>query len=229
MKTFVIVADSRSGGTHLTSALNSLEDVRCVSEPFNHRKLETHEEQTAWALQFYRKGVRDAQAAVGFRTKVKQVADVHAFQTFLDEQETVLIHLRRRNQLKQAISSIRAIELFKATGDYNVKGDAPPLPPSEIKLGALKHHLKAITDLADQENAFIGSFSRLTPLGVFYEDLLETPDEVFARIHEALAIRPTGEIRSVTRKNTPDDLRTAILNYDEVAAFLKGTPFYEFL
>jgi LPS sulfotransferase NodH len=232
MKKFLIVSQSRTGGTHLTSTLHAQRNIRCVSEPYPHLKLVTHSDQILWSKMFYEESDASGLRAAGFRTKVKQLSDPEEFANFLNEQNIKVFYLRRDNKVKQAISSIRAIELFKRSGDFNVKGNASPLPPTVIPLGALKHHLRDIEAQSEQETAFFNVLppsikANLTELR--YEDMLENSGMFFGRVFSQLEVPLPATLPTNIKKNTSDDLHEAVSNYEELCSWLVTTPYSQFV
>lgn len=62
-----------------------------------------------------------------------------------------------------------------------------------------------------------------------YEELVSDPQETLNGSFDFLEVANVPTPISPLRKMTPDRLRDAIENFDEVAALLRGTEFEQFL
>ena len=65
-------------------------------------------------------------------------------------------------------------------------------------------------------------------LTLFYEDLVAQPEAHFAAVQAFLGVGPRP-LAVVTRRQHPGPLRDLIVNYDEVAAALRGTEYAAYL
>jgi len=75
-----------------------------------------------------------------------------------------------------------------------------------------------------RHDELFGEHDKLT---LFYEEILSSRDEVFARAQSFLGVEP----RTLTvdlKKQNPDDLRALIENYDQLREAFAGTEYSEF-
>jgi LPS sulfotransferase NodH len=222
---FVVFADSRTGGTHLVSSLKSHPQIACVSEPFPHNKLDTHEAQVEWSNFFYADREQSGMPTVGFRLKVKQLADPEAFAAYLEDREILPLRLTRRNVVKQAVSRLRAMALFRESGDYNVKAEKKPLGATRIEAQALFNQVDELLELKRRESEF---FERLAHPGkdeLVYEDMLADEQAFFSDLYTRLNANPDHAPSSNVKKNTSNSLEQSILNFEELLEALRGTPY----
>jgi hypothetical protein len=68
----------------------------------------------------------------------------------------------------------------------------------------------------------------LPTLRLYYEDLLIDERTIFARVLSFLEVQPKP-LQGGTLKNTSDDLREAISNFDELRSHYLGTPYEQML
>jgi hypothetical protein len=64
-------------------------------------------------------------------------------------------------------------------------------------------------------------------LSLFYEEILSARDDTFARAQSFLGVEPQVLTVALT-KQSPDDLRTILENYDELREAFAGTEYSEF-
>ncbi len=148
-----------------------------------------------------------------------------AILVFLRERRTRVIHLQRRNVLKTVISCLRA----NAAGQHVVQ------TPDENRTAAI--HIDPATAIHwmnafRAESAFIARMLKPNPLvmDVFYEDLWlgppggerNTPLEAAILEHLGAATPAFGMV--FPAKMTPDNLREAVINHDELCRALRNTP-----
>ena len=134
-----------------------------------------------------------------------------------DPRRFAVIHLQRRNVLRQRLSHERLMADSRARWR-----DAPADTHAAVTLDAarlpdhLERHVRAVGAL----RAFL---SDACVLDVAYEDLVAHPEREQARILRFLQV-PPAPLRSDERRRAPRPLREALANYDEVARVLAGTP-----
>ncbi|MEE4278090.1 MAG: hypothetical protein V2I82_06460 [Halieaceae bacterium] len=222
---FVVFADSRTGGTHLVSSLKSHPQIACVSEPFPHNKLDTHEAQVKWSNFFFADREQKGMPTGGFRLKVKQLADPAAFAAYLGERDILPLRLTRRNVVKQAVSRLRAIALFHESGDYNVKAEKKPLGATRIEAQALLNQINELLELKQRETDFFELLTHPEKAELIYEDMLADQRAFFSSLYSRLQTTADHVPKSNVKKNTSNSLEKSILNFDELLDALKGTPF----
>lgn len=152
--------------------------------------------------------------AVGFKCKLSQVLDRKEFKTYLLENDVRIIHQIRRNKLKYIVSVIRARMLRSEQGRSNVlDNDQRPIGPIEIPVPVFTRATRRL-NVVGRLDRFVERLE-LPKITTAYEDLLANESQELKRVWDFLGVssRPT---EGATRKNTPDDIREAVTNIDEI-------------
>jgi LPS sulfotransferase NodH len=220
---FVILFVERAGSTFLTTALKSHPQVLALTEKLDAMKKDgkTAAEQLAWTRAFLTPPLIGRHRAIGFKTKLLDVLDPSGFAAVLRERRCKIIQLQRRNSVKAAVSTLNARRQWKVSGNWNLLSESTRLPPFEVDPAEFDTVL-AQREEWDQQLEDYAATLQLPTLRLWYEDLL-ADEGVF--VEEALTFL-TGERRRLqgsTLKNTGDDLKTAILNFDELRKRYVGT------
>jgi hypothetical protein len=84
-------------------------------------------------------------------------------------------------------------------------------------------YLREREDAERELNEFVSSLD-LPTMRIYYEDLLVDRDEVLEEVFSFLEV-PPHVVHTKTMKNTSDDLRDVVLNFDELQSFYVGTPY----
>ena len=153
-------------------------------------------------------------AAVGFKTKFKDIKDFEAFRQLLCELNTSVIYLTRENHVKWAISRLNAVRLHENTGKWNLTKNDHRLPPLEIdfeKFDRILKHTPEWVRVADDKIASLD----LPKLRISYEELLLKRKQTLGDIFTFLGARQYDVFTSA-RKNTGDELSKAIKNLSEL-------------
>jgi LPS sulfotransferase NodH len=163
--------------------------------------------------------------AIGFCIKFCHIANPTVFKKYIEHYQIRIIYLTRENVIKHAMSNINVARLLEKHGLWNSLKTTQLLPPLQLSSKELetevKLRLKREANLRDYINALDTPVLRLP-----YELLLKDNDKYFEHIFAFLNIPPT-HVMSNLAKTTSDNLRDAILNYDEVRTHFKDTEFYE--
>ncbi len=223
---FVLLFEGRTGSTHLIRSLDLHPRVRAMDERLSsilHLRLgaRTQHLWASWALRWTWLGRYDA---CGFKTKFRDVADPAGFAQLLKARGATVIHMRRRNQIKLVVSVLNASRLRDATGKWNLEAEADRLPAFEIKIDVFKRLLEARETRDRVLEDYIGGLG-LEVVAIDYEDLLADEQGVFDRVFRALGVEPIKIERAGVIKGTSDDLRKAVVNFDELRASFAGTPY----
>lgn len=144
-----------------------------------------------------------------------------------------IITLGRRNVIKQAISYQNKMRILRSTrGGANFLQDSTPTSeinfPFQIDVDSV---IAKARELKSTEAVFLDSINQIrtsddTPhMKIDYEELLQDQSRVIKQLFEFLGVDPTVEISSHVHKATPDDLKVAIRNYDELRHSVRGTEF----
>lgn len=223
-RSFVILMPGRTGSSHLVSCLASHPRVCVEGEALV--TIEAGTDQIAWIDRHYRRR-RFRIAAVGFKTKLKDVRDHRAFADALVRHQAGLVLMLRRDNLRQAVSILRARTLRERHGVWNRTRETPELGATEIDLGELDRTLADVVARTEELEGFVDGLD-LPRTVLHYEDLLTDPEPLLAGLQDFLGI-PRRDLRSETRKTTPDDLTRSISNHEQVREHLAGGPHERFL
>lgn len=161
--------------------------------------------------------------AVGFKTKLRDVADAGWFGSFLREHRFKAVHLRRLNRVKHALSLIGCRALREQTGLFNAVAPEQTLGSLAVDPEVLLENCRR-ADADEREAAAYAEALGLETHRITYESLVADEAGVFSELLRFLGLEPF-ELKSKIYKNIKDDLREAIRNFDEVAARLAGTPY----
>ena len=246
---FVVLFPGRSGSTYVISALDAHPAILAKGEVLDPMRPEGPEKQLEWTRRYLRGPILNRNRAVGFKTKLRDVLDQDGFATILRDLDVRIIYLDRRNDVKHAISRITARRLKDTIGRWNrYDGDAR-LDPIEVDLEDFQTRLEAVEAEKATISEYVGRLEGRLPaaysvdvafktpvllpsavaiatelLHLDYEDLLADPTATFHRILAFLGL-PPAPIQGSTLKNTSDDLREVVTNFDELRARYTGTPY----
>lgn len=218
---FVVLFQARSGSTYLTEALDSHPEIYAAGEMFAQRKSKG-EAQLAAIESFYKFVPESEPRAMGFKTKLIDVADGPGFRNLLREVRARVILLGRRNRVKHAVSWFTSQRLFESTGDWNRYGDhdagALTIDPEQFD-----HRLSYFETNGRKLESYVMTVEAPT-LCLYYEDLLLRKRETIDLALHFLGVNPV-EVSGKARKNTGDDLRQVVANFDELRERYVGTPY----
>jgi len=216
---FAILFPGRTGSSFLVSCLASHPEVAVEGERLVRQPAEW---QRRWVADLYDTPRRNPVRCVGFKTKPKDVWDLVEFGAMLRERRVRIIEMRRRNIVKLAVSHLNAKRIHAETGRWNLASDDSALAPLVAAPAALEEAVAICADAQEQVTRFVGTLG-LPTLMLDYEDLLEDRASWLGRVCGFLEIEPRA-LSGTIEKATSDDLRSALANFDELAAHFAGTP-----
>lgn len=220
---FVILMMGRSGSSYLTALLDSHPRILAKGEKLAGMK--KPQKQRSWTERFFSEPPPSGVTAIGFKTKVKDIADKDAFAELLREQTVRILLLRRRNVVKMTISWLNAERLFQETGEWNLTKKEDPLPAPVIDPERFAHRLEQMEKATAALEQY-GNGLGLPCHSLYYEDLLIDLDSALEKIFRFLDVE-SAPTQCELRKNTSDNLRDAIMNFDELRTRYVGTPYLE--
>lgn len=223
---FIILFVERDGSTYLTSLLISHPRVKAVYERFAvmRQKGLSGEDQLAWAREFWAPPLIGKFGAIGFKTKLVDVLDVNGLAELMAELRVTTIQMRRNNTVKAVVSRMNARRLHEESGKWNLYREKDRMPPMKIDLDEFDRQLQERKQAESDLARFVDRLA-LPTLDVSYESLLVDRDATLLRVFEAIGV-PPHSVSSKTIKHTSDDLRDAILNFDELQARYAGTAYH---
>jgi LPS sulfotransferase NodH len=220
---FVILFVERAGSTFLITALKSHPQVLALTEKLDAMRKEgkSAAEQLDWTRSFLTPPTIGRHRAIGFKTKLLDVLDQDGFAALLRERRCRIIQLQRRNSVKAVVSTLNAKRQWQVSGNWNLLSESTRLPPFEVDPAEFAALLAQREEL-DRELESYAAALQLPTLRLWYEDLLA--DKV-AFMDKAVTFL-TGKserLEGGTLKNTGDDLKTSILNFDALRNRYAGT------
>ena len=242
---FVILTPGRSGSSYTRSCLNSHPNVICYPELFVRRgasaqaeildavvdnRLNRLDSKTRSIIRRSIPGLpnRDVNA-LGFKVQLQDLHEPTRLFTQLEAHDYKMVYLKRKNIVKSVVSKLNQERLLREYGpgnsnisDRNRVQKALHVHPPEF-LETLRFRIK-LESWHDRFAAAYGAEKRT----VFYEDLLDSPEEYFGPILELLGVKPL-KLSGEYIKHTPDRLSEAIENYDEIVELARGTRYAELL
>jgi LPS sulfotransferase NodH len=218
---FVVLFQGRSGSTYLIEMLQTHPYVLARGEQLVELVQHGAERQLAWTAAYLTPPEEGVHAAIGFKTKLKDVLDPKGFGALLRRLNAKVVHLERKNVVKQAISWILADELYRTTGKWNLYRASDRIPVLRIDPALLAQRLEQIEAGCDGLRRYVNAL-RLPLYGLAYEQLMLDPAAAMRGVHGYLEL-PNVLGAVACRKHTPDDLRHIILNFDALRAQYAGT------
>jgi LPS sulfotransferase NodH len=222
---FVILFEGRTGSTHLTQLLNSHRHIRARGEELRGAGKKGGVDGQ---IDLVRKNLSFPRLwpirAVGFKTKLRDVIDRHAFANTLRDLSPKVIHMTRRNVIKHTVSMLNANRIHEATRKWNLREQEDiELPPIFIDAAHFEELLQGRIERERDLAEFIARLG-LPVYEIEYDDLLRNEQAVLKGVFDLLGVKnlPT---KSPLKKATSDDLREAIVNYDELRCHFRGTPY----
>lgn len=220
---FVILFEGRTGSSYLVTSLSKHPNVRAGWEELVQMKALGHESQAEWTRKALTAPMIGRFGAVGFKTKLRDIADPIQFSQLLRERNVRIIHMQRRNRVKVAISEINCNVLHARTGSYNVYKKDDRLPPIRIEVAEFRSTLAMREQLDSDLKRFVDDL-HLPTLDIYYENILLDEPNTLKAIYEFIGVTPRMT-KGASYKNTSDDLRSALLNFEELKASVSGTPY----
>lgn len=222
---FVILFVERAGSTYLSTLLNSHPDINALREQLAVLKQEgkSGQEQVDWIQSFFTPPRSSRYAAVGFKTKTVDVLDPEAFRAVLRKNQTKIIQLQRRNSVKGAVSTLNAQRLQQATGNWNLLDESDRRPAFSVEPAEFDDYLQRRVAWDEELATFVKQLD-LPTLPLFYEDMLVDENAFLSEVFDFLEVKP-APVKGKTYKNTSDDLREVLTNFDELRSRYEGTDF----
>lgn len=232
---FVIFAAPRTGSNLLCGLLNGHPDILCHHGLFNPGGVHLARDRADLIPVLGGMAARDADpvgflsrvwaaggpvGAVGFKMNRGECAV--AERLLLDDPSILKILLRRQNRVRTFVSE----EIARFTGAWESYAGSvlPPVPSLHIPPDALMRHAELNAAYYARAEAAMRA-SGQEWLETDYESLAASQE--LGRILARLGAAPRGALSAICRKRAPADLRANILNFDELAQALRGTPLAE--
>ncbi|MBW2965736.1 sulfotransferase domain-containing protein [Candidatus Woesearchaeota archaeon] len=227
---FILLFQGRTGSSYLKESLNSHPDIIMQGEvwagmkyiPKNKRK-QNAKKQLEWAQKFFGKTYNKKIKAIGFKTKFIDVLDPKEFARFLEQNNIKIIYMTRQNIVKLTISEINARRLYNKIKVWNLSSEKYHLQAFNLNLNRFKKRLKEKEQMETKLKIYIKTLN-LPILKIYYEDLLMDEFEILRKINKFLEV-PFRKTKGNSIKNTSDNLREVLLNFDEIQSHYIGTKY----
>jgi len=224
--TFVILSRGRTGSTLLVDLLRCHPAIRCEAEVLSHRILVTSPETLIRA-----RAALFAGWVYGFKLRpahygAQRIRDPKAFLAGLQADGWRLVHLRRRNVLRVALSSLRR-EQTKIV--HRMVGDGPDgSAPFDAPVDRLLARMARVEQEMRTEEDLLGALPHL--MLTYEDDLLreDTRQPALDRVFAFLGL-PSAPVSTRYVRLSTDSLSALVRNHDEVRQALAGTRSKRFL
>ena len=253
---FIILFTARSGSTALFGDLRKQTGIMMRAEVFGGAKLPGDKEQNDDnRVEFLRRywsdfapGRADAEPThcKGFKFQVthsnEQFSQPARLVSVLQEYTPKVVVLRRRNILKQAISSHNARRLKMATAErYGADKASAHVTQDHKEVIEQLRKEKLIVDFPELRHMLDGlkaSYARLSELGghfpdrleIAYEDYLADRDGIVRQVMAHIGCDPADYIADETYfKITQDDLRQVVKNYNGLVRFAEKHGYTDYI
>ena len=228
---FVIAFVARSGSTAIKFDLGQHPQIDMRAEAMGGVRLpqwpgpreQSDDNRLGWLAHHF----RPREQAPGFKFQSMQFDNLPRLASAVKGHGACVFRLVRRDRLRQIVAFVRDGVLRPINGGKaSIGPDAPPEvrafaeQPIHIERAAFERAAKAMKGMHARLDAFLDGFDEVTELA--YEDYLADRLPVLNRITAKVGVEPFAEAPpSVLSKVTPNDLRLAVANYDEVAAMAR--------
>jgi hypothetical protein len=160
--------------------------------------------------------------AVGFTVMYDQLQQYPELLSYLKENSIKCIYLERTNRVKTVLSRLKA----RSTGVYHTTGEAEKYRHIDIDIDKALQELKILDETIMNLRMISEEFHAL---GITYEQLQKNSSDVLEKVQSYLSVPLDHNVSSQLKKTNDDDLKRAIVNYDEFSKVLHGTPYERYL
>ena len=178
---------------------------------------------------FDRKWADGPFTSVGFKSKISDFKNIIGALDDLETADFRLIYLRRQNPLKAVLSWINGNRLAQKTQHWNARHPGEIQGPVAVDIANFKESLRRRQLVESLHRWFYENYRRRKTV-VFYEDMLS---DQYAFLAKVLHFLDSPTVQSAFAgcflKNTPDSLKAAVLNYDDLVREFGKTEFARYL
>jgi len=209
---FIILFNGRSGATLLQRSLNRHPDVFCEDEVLGG--VDSIERLTT----LFATGDKKCR---GLKTKLVALGEDVRTQEWLAEHEVRVLHLRRDNPVKQALSIYVAARIYARQKAFHLYKPEERITPIHVALDEYRDYLMYVLEMERRLHHWMAKW-RGVVMRMSYEGLAENPADVLTLIQRWLGVPMRSDVLDPMIKVVPDNLREAVKNYDELRAFVLG-------
>lgn len=232
----ILLFEGRTGSSLLGNLLNQNKSVSFLGEEVADLYKSGWEAQCDWidslffdVERFQEKyqdpRIQDTSTVLGFKVKLRDIASEEGLKHYIENNNLTIIHMFRRNLVKQTVSSIRAIDLYKQTGFYNLSKKQANLNLGAYKIPKRRFNTIFLQLLELEHNLQVFLAKLEVPIiYIAYEDLYKKPQNVLDQIFDRIGVS-SCQVNPNLVKLTSDDLSLVITNLDELINFYSDTPY----
>lgn len=222
---FIIIFAGRTGSTYLIELLQAQPNAIAEFEKMDPLWKQGVEAQIDWMRRFYAGPFKPGVEAVGFKTKPWDLLHQDRAIEVLRECDAKVIHMTRRNLFKWALSELNAKRLYRKTGRWRSSRDDEPLGPVTLSAEEAREWIMEREDVECCVQDLVRRIGQ-DSMTLYYEDFAYDTMSGMRTVGEFLGCEFSVDAaeRVPSRKVTPDDLRHAIANFDELLEAFRGTP-----
>jgi LPS sulfotransferase NodH len=225
VKQFVLLFEGRTGSTFLREVLSRHPGVLAEEEQLRHFKQAENgaARQLDWARQFLTPPLFGPHHLRGFKTKLHDVLDQPGFAQLLREKRVRIVCMQRQNRVKLTVSRFNGQRLNNKTDNWNLYRETDRQGAITIDVAKFDAALRQREQREQALEGYIQALGQPT-VTVYYEDLLRDREAFLSRVYDFLDLR-SRPVTTHVIKNTSDDLRNVLQNFDELRAHYAGTPY----
>ena len=220
---FFIIFNGRCGSTYLVDKLSKHPQIDSKME--NIYQYNNLSQQLCFIDKYFGSDRNENIKAVGFKEQLVNIVEPEKTINYMIHKYSPIIYLMsRKNVLKTAISMIRTELLNKTHGVANATNLSQVVPPSNIPPNKLLEVIKYREKLDADLDKFVEKL-KISVKIIFYEEILNNEDELLRYIFRDLGVEAIKIKESSIKKNTSNNLRNALTNFDELVEYFSGTKY----
>ena len=220
---FVILFEGRTASTFIAEKLNSHSLIKAHKEILGPLRNDPPYAQIKAARKVLKRKCINSHKAVGFKTKLRVINDPVGFAEVLHELNVKIIHMKRKNIVKTALSEIFSNMLKKERNNYNIYNENHKLGTVYVDFKDFNWTLHLREDLNSKLEDYVSRLN-LPVLSIYYENILLDLEGTLKTIFDFIDV-PYEKTSSEMVKHTNDNLREAISNFDELKSHYLHTKY----
>lgn len=222
---FLVLCHQRSGSSWVNAALNSHPRILYVGEKLRGFFAEERGEEKL--MKFFKTPQSKLVLALGLKMLYEDAYSPvgMSFWKHWRENNRPVVHLMRRNLMRTVVLDEIARQSQEQKG-AGLQRNGAEVKAVEIYPEILLQRMAHVENLQGVFRSQLKEHP--AALNVYYEDLLENPEEEFNKLQAFLGVSPVP-IFSLLDRDKPVPLQELLLNYDEVSVMLRGGKWEAFL
>ena len=228
MKKIILLFEGRTGSSMFGSLMNQHPEICFLGEELADLKEQGWHAQQVWMDNYFNlnSGFMDTRRnkenlkVLGFKIKLRDISDPSKFSEYIRTNSILIIHMHRKNFIKQVLSSIRAMDLERKHSVYNLDLSQADKVPGKYRIQQRRFNniLLWLFECECRLREFISSLGNCVFFWISYEELVSDIQGTTADFFRNVGLTPV-EVNPVTLKITSDNMKDVIENYDEIKHF----------